>query len=60
VAVLVGAAGGWLGLVLSYDASIHHDLRLASAPTIVVVLTAMFALVAGGQAVHRALRRGSR
>lgn len=42
-AVAVGAIAGWFGLALSYDVSIHHDVRLATAPTIVVVLTAMFA-----------------
>jgi manganese/iron transport system permease protein len=42
----VGAAGGWLGLVISYDASIHHDVRLAAGATAVVVLTVAFAVVA--------------
>ena len=59
-AVAIGAVGGWLGLAVSYDASIHHDVRLASAPTIVVVLTAMFAVVAGGRAVQRATRGADR
>ena len=43
---LIGAIGGWLGLVISYDASIHHDVRLAAGATTVVVLTAAFAVVA--------------
>ncbi|HEX7096863.1 MAG TPA: metal ABC transporter permease [Acidimicrobiales bacterium] len=61
VAVLTGAIGGWLGLAVSFDASVHHDVRLASAPTIVVVLTAMFAIVVVAQALRRvAVRRGLR
>ena len=43
---LIAAAGGWLGLVISYDASIHHDVRLAAGATTVVVLTVAFAVVA--------------
>jgi manganese/iron transport system permease protein len=46
LSVLFAAAGGWLGLVISYDASIHHDVRLAAGATTVVVLTLVFALVA--------------
>jgi manganese/iron transport system permease protein len=53
-AVAAGAFGGWLGLAVSYEASVHHDLRLATAPTIVVVLTVMFAAVAGARALRRA------
>jgi manganese/iron transport system permease protein len=61
VSAAVGAFAGWLGLVISYDVSIHHDTRLASGPTIVVVLTALFALVATSRGVQRArLRRGDR
>jgi manganese/iron transport system permease protein len=61
VSVAVGAFAGWLGLVISYDVSIHHDTRVASGPTIVVVLTALFALVATSCGVQRArLRRGDR
>lgn len=43
---VIGAVGGWLGLVISYDASIHHDVRLAAGATTVVVLTVVFAAVA--------------
>jgi manganese/iron transport system permease protein len=43
---LIGAVGGWLGLVISYDASIHYDVRLAAGATTVVVLTVAFAVVA--------------
>ena len=50
---LIAAAGGWLGLVISYDASIHHDVRLAAGATTVVVLTVVFAVVAALAALHR-------
>lgn len=51
--VAVGALGAWLGLVISYDASVHHDTRLAAGATIVVVLTVIFAIVATVTSVHR-------
>jgi hypothetical protein len=46
-------------LVLSYDASIHHDVRLAPGATTVVVLTVVFAVVAATTALirHRFARR---
>jgi manganese/iron transport system permease protein len=56
VAVTVAVASGWLGLVISYDASVHHEVRLAGGATIVVVLTAVFAVVAGARAVQAARR----
>lgn len=55
--VLVGAAAAWLGLVISYDASVHHGVRLAAGATIVVVLTALFALVAATQAIRTSRTR---
>jgi manganese/iron transport system permease protein len=50
---VIGVAGGWLGLVISYDASIHHDVRLAAGATTVVVLTVVFAAVALAFALWR-------
>jgi manganese/iron transport system permease protein len=38
IAAVLGALAGWTGLAVSYDASIHHGLRLASGATIVLVL----------------------
>ncbi len=46
VSVLVSAAGGYVGLVASYDLSVNHDVRLASGATIVVVLAVAFVLAA--------------
>jgi manganese/iron transport system permease protein len=40
----LGALGGYLGLVISYDASVHHDVDLAGGATVVVVLLAGFGL----------------
>jgi len=57
VAATLGAVGGWLGLVASYEGSIHHGWRLASGATIVLVLTAGFLLVAVGRAVAARVRR---
>lgn len=45
VSWLFGALASWLGLGLSYDASLHHGVRLASGPAVVVVLTALFVVV---------------
>ena len=40
----VGMAAGYLGLAVSYEASVRHGVRLAGGATIVLVLTAMFGL----------------
>jgi manganese/iron transport system permease protein len=40
IAAGLGAIAGWAGLALSYDASVHHGLRLASGGTVVLVLIA--------------------
>jgi len=59
-AAVLGAVGGWLGLVVSYEGSIHHGWRLASGGTIVLVLTALFASVLAGTATVATLRRHGR
>jgi manganese/iron transport system permease protein len=46
LACLLGAAGGWLGLAVSYEVSVDHDLRLAAGATIVVVLVGLFLVAA--------------
>jgi len=40
---------GWIGLSASYEASVHHDVRLAAGATVVVAYTAGSALAAGGR-----------
>ena len=46
LACLLGAAGGWLGLAVSYEVSVDHGIRLAAGATIVVVLVGLFLLAA--------------
>jgi manganese/iron transport system permease protein len=41
----VAAGLGWIGLSASYEASLHHDLRLAAGATVVVAYTIGFAAV---------------
>jgi manganese/iron transport system permease protein len=53
LACLLGAAGGWLGLAVSYEVSVDHDLRLAAGATIVVVLVVMFLLAAAVAPLRR-------
>lgn len=47
-AVVAGVLG-WIGLSVSYEASIHHDVRLAAGATVVVVYTLGFAVAAAGR-----------
>lgn len=56
LAVGFGLLGGWLGLVVSFDASVHHQVRLAPGATVVVALTAIFAVTAAVRAVVRRRR----
>ncbi|GGO17694.1 membrane protein [Microbispora rosea subsp. aerata] len=44
LACLVGAAAGWLGLVVSYQASVEYGVRLASGATVVLALVVMYGL----------------
>ncbi|MEV4294005.1 metal ABC transporter permease [Microbispora rosea] len=53
LACLVGAAAGWLGLVVSYEASVGHGIRLASGATVVLVLVAMYGLAHAAAYVRR-------
>jgi manganese/iron transport system permease protein len=53
----IGAAGGYFGLVVSYDASVHHGVDLAGGATIVVVLVALFLLALSAVPVRRQLAR---
>ena len=55
VAALIGALAGWAGLMIAWDASVNHDVRLAPGATVVVVLTAVFAAVAIATGVGRRL-----
>ena len=53
VACLLGAAGGWLGLAVSFEVSVDHDLRLAAGATIVVVLVGLFLVAAAVAPLRR-------
>lgn len=51
VSVAVGVVAGWLGLVVSYRASVDHEVRLAAGATIVLVITLLFAVAFGARKV---------
>ncbi len=53
VSVALGALAGWLGLAVSYQASIEWDLRLAAGATVVVLLVCFFLLALGGSVLTR-------
>jgi manganese/iron transport system permease protein len=57
LACLLGAAGGWLGLAVSYEVSVDQNLRLAAGATIVVVLVGLFRLAAALVPLRRRLAR---
>lgn len=44
LAAAIGAAGGWLGLAASYEASIGYGVRLAAGGTVVLALVALYLL----------------
>ena len=49
IAAAIGVLSGWVGLVVSYRASVDHDLRLASGATIVLVMTVVFVVALGAR-----------
>jgi manganese/iron transport system permease protein len=53
VAAALGAVCGWLGLVVSYEGSVHHGWRLASGATVVLVMTLAFLVTLGSVALAR-------
>jgi manganese/iron transport system permease protein len=60
MAAVLGALGGWAGLTISYDASVHHGLRLASGGTVVLVLIAFYLLALAVATAVRRLRTAGR
>jgi len=44
VAAALGMASGWLGLLVSYQVSVDHGIRLATGATVVLVLVAAYLL----------------
>jgi manganese/iron transport system permease protein len=57
IACGLGAFGGYLGLAISYEASLQRGVRLASGATIVVVLVACFLVALAVAPGRRALAR---
>lgn len=57
VAVAVGALGGGLGLLISYEASVAHGLRFPSGATVVLAVVAVFGVVSVASALRRPARR---
>jgi manganese/iron transport system permease protein len=47
--VAVATLLGWIGLSASYEASLHHDVRLAAGATVVIAYTIGFAVVGAGR-----------
>jgi manganese/iron transport system permease protein len=60
IACGLGAFGGYLGLAISYEASLQRGVRLASGATIVVVLVACFLVALAIAPGRRALARLAR
>ena len=57
-AAAVAAVLGWIGLSASFEASVHHDVRLAAGATVVIAYTAGFALAGAGRLLLGRLLRG--
>lgn len=53
LSVGLACAAGYVGLAASYEASVHHGLRLASGATVVLALVALYALAYAVAAVRR-------
>jgi manganese/iron transport system permease protein len=60
LAVLLGGLGGGVGLAASYEASIHHGVRLASGATVVLTLVAFHLLGLAAVGVGRLAGRRRR
>ena len=52
----IAAVTGWIGLAISYEASVHHDVRLAPGATVVVAFEVVFVAVAAAVAIRRRIR----
>lgn len=57
IAACIGMAGGWLGLLISWNASIYAGVRLGSGATVVAVIVAIYAILLAATALVRRLRR---
>jgi manganese/iron transport system permease protein len=57
IAVGLGMTSGWLGLLISYRASVAHGVRLATGATVVLVLVGAYLLALAASTGRRLLRR---
>ena len=57
VAGAFAVIGGWFGLAISYEGSVHHGWRLASGATVVMVFTFGLVAIAGLRSLTRLRRR---
>jgi manganese/iron transport system permease protein len=57
ISCLCAAVVGWIGLALSYEASVQHGWRVAAGPAIAVGLSVAFLLTAGVQRLIRLIRQ---
>jgi manganese/iron transport system permease protein len=57
LAAALGAVGGWMGLAISYEASLQQGVRLAAGATIVVVLVVFFLVALAASSGRAALAR---
>ncbi len=57
LAAALGALGGYVGLVVSYDVSVQRGLRLASGATVVVVLVGFFLVALAAVPLRAAVAR---
>jgi manganese/iron transport system permease protein len=55
VAVTLAAVSGWIGLAASYEASVHHGVRLAAGASTVVTITVAFLVVVAGRGLVAAV-----
>jgi len=53
IAAAFAAVGGWFGLAISYEGSVHHGWRLASGATVVMVFTLGFVVIAALRGFRR-------
>jgi manganese/iron transport system permease protein len=59
VAAVIGALGAWLGLVVSYNASTDHGVRLAAGATVALSVSAIFIVLLAAAKVRAVVVRRS-
>ncbi len=59
LAAVFGMASGWVGLMVSYQVSVDHGIRLATGATVVLILVAGYLVALAGTAVRARRQRGT-